>query len=318
VNRLIVSAFSFAALAVIAPAQEALVFKQHYKVGQRYHQTMSVKQEMDLELGAEKHTRETATTMGMLATATAHENGRSKRVSVKYDRVLASVSADGHKYSFDSAAPEGTANAGPLLAYGRVVGQEFKVVFDEKEEVTEVENLEAVLEKLSAGDPAGKDMFQQLFSRDAVKRMMQQSALRSPPGKPIAPGGNWPFSQELAMPGIGKLKIAGFYTYKGMVDRGGVQCAEVKAVAEIKLDRSLEAGTEDEALNRMRQMQLNIEDGKMEGTIYYDPVIEFTRDVEETHRITLTGKIPDGSGKRMRLPMRQTIGVKLDSFEAAK
>ncbi len=317
VKRLIVFALSIAALALQSSAEEPLVFKQQYKAGQRYHQTMSVKQEMELLFGAEKHTRETATAMGMIATATQHENGRSKRVAVKYDRVVASVAADDQKFSFDSSATQATANAGPLLAYSRIVGQEFKVIFDEQDQVTDVENLEAVMEKLSSGDPAGKDMFEQLFSREAVKQMMQQAALRSPAGKLIIPGGNWPFFQELAMPGIGKLKISGFYTYKGLVDRGGIKCAEVKASAEIKLDKALEAGTENDG-NRMRQMQLNIEEGKMEGTIYYDPAIDFAREVEETHHITLTGKIPDGSGNRLRMPMKQTIGVKLDSVEAIK
>jgi hypothetical protein len=52
--------------------------------------------------------------------------------------------------------------------------------------------------------------------------------------------------------------------------------------------------------------------------LYYDPAINFTREIEVGHNITLTGKIPDGSGKKLRLPMKQTITMMLDRFEKTK
>lgn len=300
-----------------AAAADGVVFAQAYKHGHTYHQTMSMRQEMEMDMGTTKMDRQVSTTMGMLATVTQHENGRSKRVAIKYDAIQASVEGGGQKFSFDSKNPD-VANAGPLEPYGKIVGQEFKVIFDEQEAVTDVEQLDSTIQRLAGNDPASAQIYQQLFNRDAVKRMMQQSALKSPAGRPVLKGGSWPFSQELDLPGLGKLIIRGFYTYTGDVERQGVMCAEVKAAAEVSIDTSRQAGAEDEASLRLQQMQLKIEEGKMEGMLYYDTAINFTREIAVTHKITLTGKIPDGSGKGLRLPMKQTISMLLDGFEKTK
>jgi hypothetical protein len=310
--------FVFAALVTHLCGADGVVFQQAYKPGHTYHQTMTMKQEMEMDLGEQKMDRQVSTTMGMRAVVTPHENARSKRVAIKYDSVQASVSGGGQKFSFDSKAPEAAANAGPLAAYGKIVGQEFKVVFDEDENVTDVEELDATIQNLAGNDPASAQIYQQLFNKDSVKRMMQQAALRSPAGRPVTKGGSWPFAQELELPGLGKLTIRGFYTYKGDVDRQGVKCAEVKAAAEITMDTTLQAGAEDEAAIRLKQMDLKIKEGRMDGTLYYDPEIGFTRQIEVTHTITLTGKIPDGSGKAIRLPMKQTISMLLDGFSKNK
>ena len=307
------------ALTVLASpgiAAEGVVFDQGYQPGHTYHQTMTMKQEMSMDMGPQKMERQVSTTMGMLAVVTPHENARSKRVAIQYDSIQATVAGDGQKFSFDSKAPD-AANAGPLQAYGKIVGQEFKVVFDENENVTDVEQLDATVQNLAGTDPASAQMYQQLFNKDAVKRMMQQSALRSPAGKPVIKGGSWPFSQELELPGLGKLSIRGFYTYTGDVMRNGVKCAEVKAAAEVSMDTTPPAGA-DEAAQRLQQMDLKIEEGQMKGMLYYDPAINFTREIEVGHNITLTGKIPDGSGKKLRLPMKQSITMLLDRFEKTK
>ena len=304
-------------LASRAIGADGIVFDQAYKPGYTYHQIMTMSQEMEMDLGETKVDRQVSTTMGMLAVVTPHENGRSKRVAIQYDSIQATVAGDGQKFSFDSKSPE-TANSGPLAGYGKIVGQEFKVVFDEMENVTDVEQLDATVQKLAGNDPASAQMYQQLFNREAVKRMMQQSALKSPAGRAVQKGGSWPFSQELELPGLGKLSIRGFYTYVGDTVRNGVKCAEVKAAAEVSMDTSRQAGAGDEAAQRLQQMQLKIEEGKMDGMLYYDTAINFTREIEVGHKITLTGKIPDGSGKTLRLPMRQKITMTLDRFEKSK
>jgi hypothetical protein len=309
--------FSFAALLTHASGAEGIAFDQAYQPGHRYHQTISTNQDMEMNLGDRKVDRKMSTTMGMEARVTRHEDGRSKRVAIKYDNIQASVAGEGEQFSFDSKNPD-EKKAGPLKSYGKIIGQEFKVIFDEQENVQGVEELESTIQKIAGDDPATAQMYQQLFNPEAVKRMMQQSALRSPVGATIKKGGSWPFLQELELPGLGKLTIRGFYTYKGDVEREGVKCAEVKAAAEISIDTSKQEGGEDEAAQRLQQMQLKIEEGVMEGTLYYDAAIDFTRQIDVTHRITLTGKLPDGSGKALKLPMKQNISMKLDGFEKVK
>jgi hypothetical protein len=296
---------------------EPLIFNQGYKPGHTYHQTMDMSQRMELDTGDAKVLREMTTKMGMQAIVTPLEDGHRKRVAVKYDAVRATlIDERGQKFSFDSKNPTAS-NAGDLAGYGRVVGQEFKVIFDEQENVTDVENLEATIQNLSGNQPNGAQIYQQVFSPSSVKSMMQQAILRSPTGKPVKVGGSWAFSQELVLPNIGKLVIRGFYTFKGMTKRNGVDCAEVTAAAEIKLDVGNVDAAGDEAAQKVQQMKLKMEVGAMEGTLYYDPAIAFTREVVINHDIVLTGRIPDGSGKTLRLPMKQQIGMTLDSYETS-
>jgi hypothetical protein len=293
-------------------ADDGLIFDQRYKGGNRYHQTVSTEQEMDMDLGYQKVEQRMTMTMGMFAVVEDIPGGAGQRVTISYDRAAMSQSTGNQKFSFDSKEPA-AANAGPLSALGALVGREFTVLFDSEGNVKEVENFEATMQRLSGGNPATAQLYAQLFRKDTVKQMMQQSALRSPAGKPVKPGDAWPFTNELQMPGIGKLVVRGFYTYKGMVTQNEKQLAQVEAKAEIQVEVA-PAAEDEKNKNLISQMKMKVEEGVMEGTLLYDPAIKFTRDVQLTQRITLTAEIPDGTRKTLRLPMKQKIRMTLDEF----
>lgn len=304
--------------AASAPAADAIIFNQQYLPGNSYHQTVTMEQDMDMDLGASRVQRKTNTALGFTATVAPQEEGaRTKRVTVQYDRTVLGMSDGREKFSFDSQSP-GAANAGPLAAIGRIIGREFNVVFDEAENVMEVENIEATLQVLAGTDPASAQIYRQIFNRDAIKRMMQQSPLRSPRGIAMRPGESWPFSNELPLPGIGKLVIRGNYTFKQMTARNGVQCAEVVAKADITVDTQVKEMTGENAAALMQMMNLKVQEGKMEGTFYYDTAINFPREITMTQSVTLSAKIPNGPAGGIRLPMKQTIGMTLDSFGPTK
>jgi hypothetical protein len=315
--RTIFSAFAF--VAVLLPglrAQDTLVFDQRYKSGHRYHQTVTTEQEMDLDLGTQKQEQRTSMTMGIAAVVADGPGGTGKRVTITYDHAAMTQSAGGQKFSFDSKQPA-AANAGPLAVLGGIVGREFKVLFDNDDKVVDVEDFEATMQRLSGGNPATAKLYTQLFNKETVKRMMEQSALRSPPGKPVKVGEAWPFSNELEMPGIGKLLVTGFYTFKGMMNREGTPLAQVAASASIQIQVGTEP-TQEKTATLISQMKMKLEEGLMEGTLLYDPAIKFTRDVRLTQRITLTAEVPDGTRKTLRLPMKQSIQMTLDDFGPVK
>lgn len=293
--------------------KEGVIFKQRYVPGNRYHQTTSMSQQMDLDLGTQRMDQEMSMTVGMEATVTQHEDLKSKRVAVKYDRAAVSMNSLGEKFSFDSKNPE-AANSGPLAMFGKVVGKSFKVIFNADDEVALVENLGETLDALAGADPLGASMFREMFNEESVKRMLQQSVLRSPERRSMKVGEGWPFAHEMSLPGIGKLNIKGQYTFTTMVERDGIQCAEVRASAEILLDtiKSIAAPTENQTV--VQQMKMKLEQGRLQGVIYYDPAIDFTRELEIEQRMTLTATVPDGTGKSLRLPMKQVVRMKLDSF----
>ncbi len=301
-----------------ALAADAIIFKQQYLPGNTYHQTITMEQDMDMDLGASRVTRKTNTAMGFSAVVAPQEQGvKTKRVTVQYDRTVMGMSDGRNKFSYDSQSP-GAANAGPLAAIGRIIGHEFNVVFDEAENVTEVENIEPTLQILAGTDPASSQIYKQIFNREAIKRMMQESPLRSPRGIVMKPGDSWPFSNVLALPGIGKLVIRGNYTFKQMVEHNGVRCVEVTAKADINVDTRAEGLVDEKSMALMQQMDLKVQEGKMEGTFFYDPAIQFPREITMTQSVTLTAKIPNGPDQGVRLPMKQTVGMTLDSFGPTK
>lgn len=304
--------------AASAPAADAIIFNQQYQPGNTYHQTITMEQDMDMDLGASRVTRKTSAAMGFSAVVAPQEVGaKTKRVTVQYDRTVMGMSDGKNKFSFDSQSP-GAANAGPLAAIGRIVGHEFNVIFDESDNVTEVENIEQAVQILAGTDPASSQIYRQIFNRDAIKRMMQQSPLRSPRGIAMKPGDSWPFSNDLLLPGIGKLVIRGNYTFKQMTDHNGVQCAEVTAKADINVDLRAMDKADEKKMALMQQMNLKVQEGKMDGTIFYDTAIQFPREITMTQSVLLSAKIPNGPKEEIRLPMKQTIGMTLDSFGPTK
>lgn len=291
-------------------AAQGVVFDQRYKAGHRYHQTVTTEQEMDMDLGTQKVEQRMTMTLGLMALADDAANG-GKRVIIAYDRAAMSQSAAGKKYSYDSKEPD-TANAGPLAVLGGIVGKEFTVLFDAAGGVVEVENFDATIKRLAAGNPATAQLYTQLFSKDAVKRMMQESALRSPGGRAMKPEETWPLSHEMQLPSIGRLVVRGNYTFKGMKEHEGQQLAEVKAEAQIHME--VVPNEDKNTPNLVNQMKMKVEEGRMEGTLLYDPAIKFTRAAQIVQNITLTATIPDGERRTLRLPMKQRIHMVLDEF----
>ncbi len=308
----------FTGLLALVPAvlaEDSIVFNQRYKSGNRYHQTITTEQQIDMDLGVKKTQQEMVMSLGMLAEVTDSETEFGKRVKVSYDSATISQTVDGQKFAFDSKSPD-AANSGPLAAFGGIIGREFTIVFDKEDNVREVENFEATMQKLAAGNPASAALYTQLFNKNTMKHMLEQSALRSPPGKPVLKGNAWDFSNELEMPGIGKLVVRGYYTYQGMVEQGGKRLAKVDAKADIQVETGKDEG--NKAGNLINQMNMKIEEGHMEGTLLYDTEINFTRDVQISQTITLTAVIPDGSRRTIRLPMKQKVHMVLDDFGPLK
>ena len=60
-----------------------------------------------------------------------------------------------------------------------------------------------------------------------------------------------------------------------------------------------------------RQMKLKLDGSTMTGTIYFDPAISFPRALRVTQLVNITAKIPDGTANVVKMPIKQTLSVKL-------
>ncbi|MEO7319393.1 MAG: DUF6263 family protein, partial [Chthoniobacteraceae bacterium] len=216
---------------------QTMEIKPRWQVGKKFSQTMHMDQASTIALGDQKMEQKVGMTMDSTMTIRAHENGKHKRVTMKYDRVAMDMNMAGQEMKYDSAKAE-DASTDPLgmgKALGIFVGKEIKFVMDEKDEVLDVENLDALMKEMAAANPMAS-MLGQMFNKDAMKNMMRQSHLFGTPGKPVKAGDAWPFVFSVTMAPLGIISMDGTYTMKGQSDHGGVKCAELAMVGKLGIE----------------------------------------------------------------------------------
>ena len=289
--------------------------KPRWQVGKKISQTIQMDQASTIALGDQKMEQKVGMTMDTTMAVRAHENGKHKRVTMKYDRVAMDMNMAGQEMKYDSAKAA-DASADPLgvgKSLGIFVGKEIKFVLDEKDDVLEVENLDVMMKEMAAANPMAS-MFGQIFSKDAMKNMMRQSSLYGSPGKPVKAGDSWPFVFSLAMPPIGKISMDGTYTMKGQADHGGAKCAELALTGKLGIDASPAAAAGDGAPN-LQALGVSATGGTISGTLWFDPALGICRDAQMTQVINLKMKNPQKPDESIEIPMKQVIKQTITKVE---
>ena len=303
----------------VAPviAADTVELKQRWVANKQYFFSAQTSQQSTFSMGPQKMVQNTAMTMEMNVAVRPLEDGKRKRLAITYDRVAMEMSMNGQKMGYDSAQPDASTDPGGLgKTLGLMIGKELKFLTNEKDEMTEAENLDEFVKQLTAGGgPAAQDM-SKMFSRDGFQQMMKQGSLQAFPGHPVAAGESWPFTNQINMPPIGSVTVKGTYTFKGMVDRGGVSCAEIATEATIAMDMNGEgkaAGGEPEAKvpAAVAAMGMKLIEGTLKGTIWFDPQLGAARDSELVQEITMDMKNPADAGEVISIPLKQTIKTTL-------
>ena len=290
--------------------------KPHWQVGKKFSQTMKMEQSSTMSLGEQKMEQKMGTTMDTTMAISAHENKKDKRVNVKYERLAMTMNAAGQEMKYDSAAPADAAadplGLGKLL--GPFLGKEFKMVMDEKDEVVEVESIDAMMKELVAANPMAGSVGQ-MFNKDAMKNMMRQGTLYATPGKPVKVGDSWPFTFAMPLPALGKVALNGTYTLKSIGDHAGAKCAEITVTGKMSMDATAAADGKTGDANPLKQLGVKMDSGKMSGTLWFDPALGICRDVQITQEMNLKMNNPQNPGATMEIPTKQTISQTLTKVE---
>jgi hypothetical protein len=317
-TRLLVPATALVAFAA-APlsAADAVELKQRWIPGKQYFQTLQSKQTTSMSIGAQKVEQSTMTTMEMNLAVRPHEDGRSKRVTIKYDRVAMNMEMNGQKMGFDSAKPgEGTDPLGLSKTLGATVGKELKVVMTDADEITEIENFDEFIKNLGAPTMPGMDM-SKMFTKESMSQMLKQGALQAMPGHPVKPGDSWPFTTSVDLPQMGKVGVKGTYIFKGMTNHNGVQSAEIETDGKITMDLS-NADPTTQAGQALSQLGMKIDGGTLKGTVWFDPKLGFARDAALTQEMTMTMKNPSDPTATLTVPLKQEITTTLTKVDDVK
>lgn len=294
-------------------AADAIEIKQRWPIGKKISQTMNMVQSSTITIGPQKMEQKVNMTMEMSTAVTKHEDGKQKRLTVKYDRMAMQMDMGPQKMGFDSAKPEDDPQ-GIGKVVGGVVGKELKMLASETDEVTGIENFD---EFNAAAGGAANSPFGQMFSKDSLLDMIKQGSLHALPGKPVKAGDSWPFNYTVKMPQLGSVTIKGTYTLKGVSPHGGVPCAEIAMDGVLGIEFN-DAGKSADAAGPLAALGLKMNGGKMSGTVWFDSALGMARDSEFSQQMEMSMKNPAQPDATMTIPMTQQMKLSLTKVEDVK
>jgi hypothetical protein len=298
-------------------AADTIELKQRWIVGKKYDQTMESTHSSTLTIAGQTIETSVATTMEVSEAVRVQADGKTKRMTLKYDRVAMDMSLGGQKISFDSSKPEQANDPlGLSKTIGGVAGKELLVLLGENDEITGIENYDEFIKQLGASPAPGMDM-SKMFSKEAVTQMMKGAGLQAMPGHPVMPGDSWPFSTTVELPQLGKVSMTGTYTLKGLGDHDGIQCAEVIADGKISMDLS-GADAPKPGASGLAALGMKVEGGSLKGTIWFDPKLGFPRESDMAESLTMTMKNPTDPNATLTVPNKENIHTKLTKVEDLK
>ncbi|EDY19701.1 hypothetical protein CfE428DRAFT_2877 [Chthoniobacter flavus Ellin428] len=301
--------------ALPASAAETVEIKPQWMAGKRYYETMQTDQVSSFEVAGKKMEQSTSMTIELTMTVSPHQDGQPKRMTIRYERMAMGVEINGQKMGFDSANPG--ASGDPLnlsKTMGATVGQELKVVFNNKDEIADIENYDEFVSHFGAAATPGFDP-KKMFNKEALTEMMKQGALRATPGKPVAVGDTWDFSNQIDLPALGKVVVKGNYTLKSIGDHNGVRCAEIEMDGQLSMDIG---EAKRDAASPFSELGMKVSNGTLKGPMWFDPQLGMARDSQLVQEVTISMKNPADPTAMMEMPMKQNISMKLTKVEDVK
>jgi hypothetical protein len=211
--------------------------------------------------------------------------------------------------SFDSKESPKNDDQNPLIApYRKMIGSKLRLEVDGEGKVERVLGVQEWTDNLNKDAGPAKGMIAQQFNEAYFRQMADFG--RGLPTQPVEPRQTWPFSMEVPLGPMGKLKVDSRITFTGWEDRERHRCAVLKTTASLKGTPSREAAPAPGPMGK-----LSFKDGKSSGTAYFDP--EFGAPIESMaeQSLRLTGEAPAPPGAKGPIEftsdVAQTVTVKL-------
>lgn len=287
---------------------QAVELKQQWQVGRRYVQTVQMQQMTKLAAADQNVEQKMDVTLEMSTTVALHEDKVRKRLTVKYGRIAMRMNMGGEDVIFDSAAPDADPS-GIGKQFASLTGKQLRMLVNERDEVTELENFEEFMGALGPGGAANP--MAGILTQESLTEMMKQSYLRALPTAPVSPGDSWPWTYEMIMPQIGSVGTAGTYTYRGQAEREGHQCAEIELDGKLRLNIDpAEALAGAEGAGAV-PMGMKLTGGKMTGTVWFDAALGMAREIDTALETELTIENPAAPEQKITIPSRQVLIVRL-------
>jgi hypothetical protein len=276
-------------------AADTIELKDRLVAGKKYYWTERTVQTS--AMAEETGKQSSSTTLETSEEVRAPGDGKGKRVTLKYDRI---------------------AMDDPV---GSMTGKELHILLNEKNEITEFENYDEFIKSRAMPSMNLTTTFSReamMFSKESITQMMKEHGHMDTPDHPLKPGDSWPISSNVEHPPMLK-RVAGNYTFKGMVEHDGVQLAEINVDAKISVDFS---GLGVPGADAAKGLGMKIENGSLKGTIWFDPKLGLARETqmteEMTQKMTLKMRDPAKADQTISTAIKATTDTKLTKIEDLK
>jgi len=192
-----------------------------------------------------------------------------------------------------------------------VIGTKLQYFLNATNGVDRVEGIDALMNHLQSGGPAGgnngiKDMF-----NDAYLQQMLGDSRYLPP-KPVQPSDTWPVQFDMKLGTLGNLSINYNFTFTRWEQHGQRTCAR------LEFDGTLKGSPVQNP--DPKAMSMSVDNGTTSGVSWFDPELGATIDSDLNQDIAMTISMPVNmrgktSTQTMKMQMHQVLNIKLDSVK---
>ena len=195
---------------------------------------------------------------------------------------------------YDSEKKSAADRVNPVAdMFGKIVGSKIQFFLDVSNEVTRIEGVDDLMNRLATGAKAEElAPMKSMFSEGYFKQMM--SANQFMPRKAVQPGDAWPVQMEIPMATMGIIVMSYDVTFQSWEMHGKRNCArmEFRGTMQTKPDPNAKPGG----------MSISILDGNTSGVSWFDPELGITIDTQMNQDMKMVIRVP--------IPQRAKAGGK--------
>jgi len=182
-----------------------------------------------------------------------------------------------------------------------LIGAAYTVTLAPNSDVTKVEGLKELMEKVGGDNPIVAQMMNNMMKEDNLKRQLAAS-FSFLPKKPVKVGDSWDLKTGVPLGPLGDFKVEQTFTYRGMDKVDGKDVAKIDSTAKLTYTPSKEK-------NPAMPIEVTKADFKstdMKGTYYFDPAAG--RLVKNEVKMRFAGSMTmSAAGNEMQMEMDQNM-----------
>jgi hypothetical protein len=205
--------------------------------------------------------------------------GDTTTIVLSFSDQLVSMKEGQSEGAYDSTKPNETrSQTGDFLerSIGQLVGEQIVLILGEGQEITRIEGLESLLEKITHGIPTNlQNMILSVFDEDRIRQLIYLTQL--PPGK-ITRSQAWPIQETRQFGLLGQTHLDGTAKLQDTKIRDGHTLYQIQISGEAR---------NSEGTKKLPTQPFVLSDGTFRGTAWFDSDLGQYADSILTHDLHL-------------------------------